>query len=60
MRLTGLPIASKTGVTFGCSNASAEGRWEPMQMELLRVKHGATEVEVPAASAAVIQLKLSS
>lgn len=47
-------------VTFGGSSVSAEGRWEPRQMEFLRMKHGATEVDVPAASAAVIQLKPSS
>ena len=58
MRLTGPSLTSATGVTFGGSTVSAEGRWGPPQTELLPVRNGAAVIEVPAASAAVVKLTL--
>ncbi|HEY6464426.1 MAG TPA: glycosyl hydrolase family protein [Candidatus Acidoferrales bacterium] len=54
IRLEGPSLESKTGVTLGGAEVSAEGKWSPKKLENVSSRSGAWEVHVPAASAAVL------
>lgn len=54
IRLEGPSLESKTGVTFGGAEVSAEGKWSPQKSEKISLKRGTFEVRVPAASAAIL------
>lgn len=56
IRLEGPSLDSKTGVTLGGAEVSAEGKWSPKKSEKVSLKSGAFEVHVPAASAAILTL----
>jgi hypothetical protein len=57
LRLTAPSLTSKDGVLLGGSAVSSSGQWSPGTPELLRVTSGEMEIDVPAASAALVQLK---
>lgn len=57
LRLTSPSLVSKEGVLLGGSAVSKEGRWKPEAPERLRVSGGEIEIEVPAASAALIRFQ---
>jgi hypothetical protein len=56
IRLEGPSLDSKTGVTLGGAEVSAEGKWSPKKSERVSPRSGAWEVHVPAASAAIVTL----
>jgi hypothetical protein len=55
-RLIAPRAASKTGVTLGGSAVDADGIWKPVAIETIRITNGTLEIQMPAASAAVIEL----
>lgn len=55
IRLEGPSLESKTGVTLGGAEVSAEGKWSP-KSEKVSFRSGACEVHVPASSAAVLTI----
>ncbi len=54
LRLTGLSLNAKSGVTLGGAHVDAEGNWEATQKEVVTLRQGACELKVPAASAAIL------
>jgi hypothetical protein len=57
LRLTAPSPASKDGVLLGGSPVSASGRWAPRPSEPIRVTGSEMEIDVPAASAALVRLR---
>jgi glycosyl hydrolase family 79 len=55
LRLKGLALNSADNVTLGGSEVAANGRWQPTEVESLRAVGGASEIHVPAASAAIVK-----
>jgi hypothetical protein len=53
VRLAGPSLDSKTGVTLGGIEVTAEGRWKHSRHESLRVSKGSCTVDLPHASAAI-------
>ena len=56
IRLEGPSLDSKTGVTLGGAEVSAEGKWSPKKTEKASLKSGTFEVHIPAASAGIVTL----
>jgi hypothetical protein len=54
LRLTGPAIDATAGITLGGAAVDAAGQWAPAQRESLDVADGALVLELPAASAALI------
>jgi Glycosyl hydrolase family 79 C-terminal beta domain len=54
IRLTGLALDQADGVTLAGASVAADGRWQPKEVEALRVAGGSCEVHVPAASAVIV------
>jgi len=57
LRLTAPSLSSKDGVLLGGSQVSVPGKWTPGAAEPVRVRSGEMEIAVPAASAAVVELR---
>ncbi len=55
LRLTGPSLESKVGITLGGAPVAANGDWKARTVEPLRIKGGAFEIHVPAASAAIVK-----
>ena len=55
LRLTGRALDRADGVTLGGASVASDGRWQPKEVEALRVAAGTCEVHVPAASAAIVR-----
>ena len=60
MRLEAPSLESKSGVTLGGSEVTAEGRWTWRHREAAAMRGGECVVSLPAASAAVVTLSKSS
>jgi Glycosyl hydrolase family 79 C-terminal beta domain len=56
LRLTGPSAESKTGTTFGGASVDSKGHWAPRVTQSVTLKSNRFVVQVPAASAAVIQI----
>jgi Glycosyl hydrolase family 79 C-terminal beta domain len=56
LRLTAPSAESKTGTTFGGASVDPDGKWAPRFTESTRLQSGRLSVELPASSAAVIQI----
>jgi hypothetical protein len=54
IRLEGPSLESKTGVMLGGAEVSAEGKWAPKKSDRVSRKSGVFEVQVPAASGAIL------
>jgi hypothetical protein len=57
LRLTAPSLSSKDGVLLGGSPVSSAGKWTPGPSEPVRVTGGEMEMDVPAASAALVRLR---
>ena len=56
LRLTAYLAESKTGLTFGGASVDPNGDWAPRVAESVTLKSDRFVVDVPAASAAVVQI----
>ncbi len=56
LRLSGPAVDAKTGVTLGGAEVTAAGVWKPARWEKARMRGGRVEIEVPAGSAAVVEI----
>jgi len=56
LRLSAPSLSSKTGVTLGGSAVGSDGKWAPGAAEPIRVTAGEMEIDVPAASAAIVKI----
>jgi hypothetical protein len=54
LRLKGRALDSAENVTFGGSTVTADGHWQPANVEALNVAGGVCTIQVPASSAAVV------
>jgi hypothetical protein len=57
LRLTAPALSSKDGVLLGGSPVTNAGQWAPRPPQPLRVTGGEMEMDVPAASAAILRLR---
>jgi hypothetical protein len=57
LRLTAPSLSSKDGVLLGGVPVSSAGKWSPGSYQPLRVMSGEMEIDVPAASAALVRLR---
>ncbi|MGA2882892.1 MAG: glycosyl hydrolase family 79 C-terminal domain-containing protein [Bryobacteraceae bacterium] len=57
IRLTAPSLASKDGVLLGGSAVSNAGRWSPGRSAPIRITRSELEIEVPAASAALVRFR---
>jgi Glycosyl hydrolase family 79 C-terminal beta domain len=57
LRLTAPSAESKTGISFGGASADPNSKWAPKITESMRFRSGRLTVELPASSAAVIQIQ---
>lgn len=58
LRLLGPSLESKSGVTLGGARVSPDGHWSPSRIEDVSLIAGRLKINVPAASAAIINLHL--
>ena len=56
LRLTAHSAESKSGLTFGGASVGPNGDWAPRVAQSARLKANRFVVDVPAASAAVVQI----
>jgi hypothetical protein len=56
LRLTAPSAESKTGITFGGASVDPNGNWAPIFTESVSLESDRLSVELPASSAAVIQI----
>jgi hypothetical protein len=56
LRLTAPSVESQTGVTFGGASVDPNGNWAPRLRESVTFESNRFVVELPAASAAVVQI----
>jgi hypothetical protein len=56
-RLSGPAIDAKSGVTLGGAEVTPAGTWKPMKPEVLQVRNGRLEIKLPAASAAIVEIR---
>jgi hypothetical protein len=57
LRLTGPAIDATAGITLGAAAADDSGRWTPARRESLEVGGGSLALDLPAASAALVELR---
>jgi hypothetical protein len=55
-RLLGPSLESTTGVTLGGAIVSADGGWKPARLEQLKISGHKWQLQLPAASAAMVTL----
>lgn len=55
MRLSAPAVDAKSGVTLGGAEVTPAGMWKRARWEKARVRGGRLEIEVPAASAVVME-----
>jgi hypothetical protein len=60
LRLMAPAVDAKTGITLGGSEVTAAGVWKPWKREVTAVHEGQFPLELPAASAAIVQLSEGS
>jgi Glycosyl hydrolase family 79 C-terminal beta domain len=56
IRLSGPSVDAQTGVTLGGAEVTSGGIWKPTKPEILPVRKGQLKVDMPAASAAIVQV----
>jgi hypothetical protein len=56
-RLSGPAIDAKSGITLGGAEVTSAGTWKPMKPEILQVRDGQLTVNLPAASAAIVEIR---
>ena len=56
LRLRGPAIEAKTGITLGGTEVTASGVWKPAKPEVVTVPNGQFRVELPAGSAAIVEI----
>jgi hypothetical protein len=56
IRLSAPSVDAKTGVTLGGAEVTPAGVWKPAKSDVAPVRNGQLEIELPAASAAVVQV----
>ncbi len=56
IRLTAPSLESKEAITLGGASVSADGEWSPNSTKETGGKHGEWQIQVPAASAAILSL----
>ncbi len=56
MRLSGPSIDTKSGVTLGGAEVTAAATWSPAKSERIPVRNGRVGIELPAASAAIVEI----
>ena len=56
LRLTAHSVESKSGLTFGGASVGPNGNWAPRAAESVRLKSDRFVVDVPAATAAVVEI----
>lgn len=56
IRLSAPSLDAKTGVTLGGAEVTATGTWKHSKLEPAQVRDGRIEINLPAASAAVVQI----
>lgn len=56
LRLRGPAIDAKTGITLGGTEVTAAGTWKAAKAEIVPVRDGQFRLELPAASAAIVQV----
>jgi len=56
IRLTAPSVDAKTGVTLGGAEVTAAGTWKPAKPEIAQVRKGQLSIDLPAASAAIVQI----
>jgi len=57
LRLTAPSAESKTGITFGGASVDANGNWAPRLTESMRLQTDRLSLELPASSAAVVEIQ---
>jgi hypothetical protein len=56
LRLSAPSVDAQTGVTLGGAEVTSGGIWKPRKPETLPVRKGQIKIDLPAASAAIVQL----
>jgi hypothetical protein len=56
-RLSGPAIDAKSGITLGGAEVTPAGAWKPMKAEVLQVRNGQLGIKLPAASAAIVEIR---
>jgi len=56
IRLAAPSVDAKTGVTLGGAEVTAAGTWKPAKPEIVQVRKGQLAVDLPAASATIVQI----
>ena len=56
IRLSAPSVDAKTGVTLGGAEVTAAGTWKPTKSEVVKVLNGQIGIDLPAASAAIVQI----
>jgi hypothetical protein len=56
IRLTGPAVDAKSGISLGGAEVTATGRWEGAKAEVVRVRNGRFSLQMPPASAAIVQI----
>lgn len=56
-RLSGPAIDAKSGITLGGVEVTPAGTWKPVKPEILQVRDGQLKVNLPAASAAIVEIR---
>jgi hypothetical protein len=56
MRLSAPSVDAKTEVTLGGAQVTPAGAWKPARSEAVRVRNGQLGIDLPAASAAIVQI----
>jgi len=56
LRLRGPAVDAKTGITLGGAQVSSSGTWKPEMRESARLRKGQLGIDMPAASAAIVEM----
>jgi hypothetical protein len=56
IRLESPAVDAKSGITLGAAEVTAAGTWKPTKLETLPVRKGQLGLQLPAASAAILQI----
>jgi hypothetical protein len=56
-RLSGPDVDAKSGITLGGREVASTGTWKPIKPEVLQVRHGQLRIKLPAASAAIVEIR---
>jgi hypothetical protein len=57
IRLSGPAVDAKSGITLGGAEVTPAGTWKPMKPEALALRRGQLRITVPAASAAIVEIR---